>query len=96
MLSRINKIFPVLHIQKQLVLLRFLSSLKFPKDKWALYHRKETGHLSDITLFTDIKNDNIHQQAAKPQVGHTENKATTVFLWYSYKEVLTELPFMFQ
>lgn len=43
-------------------------------------HRKETGHLSDITLFTDIKNDNIHQQEAKPQVGHTENKATTVFL----------------
>ena len=30
-------------------------------------HRKETGHLSDITLFTDIKNDNIHQQAAKSQ-----------------------------
>lgn len=33
----------------------------------SLIHRKEIGHLSDIA-FTDIKNDNIHQQAAKPQV----------------------------
>lgn len=81
MLSRINKVFPILHIRKYLVPLSFLYSLKLPRDKWALYHKKETGHLSDITLFTDIKNDNIHQQAAKPQVVHTENKATTIFLW---------------
>lgn len=79
MLSKINKKSPILHSQKHLVPLRFLYTLKLPKDKWALYHRKETGHLSDITLFTDIKNDNIHQQAAKPQVGHTANKAATAF-----------------
>lgn len=54
------------------------------------------GHLSDITLFTDIKNDNIHQQAAKSQVNHTEHKATMVFLWNSYKEMLSELPVLFQ
>lgn len=69
---------------------------KLPFDEWAFYRRKETGHLSDITLLTDIKNDNIHQQAAQPQVGHTENKAATVFHWYRYKDMLMELSFTSQ
>ena len=53
MLSRINKIFPILHIRKHLIPLRFLYSLELPKDKWALStERKQVIYLTSHYLLT--------------------------------------------
>ena len=53
MLSRINKIFPILHIRKHLIPLKFLYSLKLPKDKWALStERKQVIYLTSHYLLT--------------------------------------------